>query len=377
MSALEYWESEIFNLAPSTRKNYRHALKMFLEWMDTDEEGLYQQHKEAIEDSDSRKSRLVPLKVRNYMAEQVEKGYAAGTAQITANAVKSFFQANELQIAIRPRDMPRGGSVGSRVILPDQLRYYYDNVNAPFRNRNRALISFLKDSGLRVSDASNMNVEDFRQSETRKTDSGEFRILKPFKTRKTGEIAYVHLGPEAVTDVSRYLADRMSGPLFLGRGGKRLTSEAITMIFTRLGKKLKESGRVSAHSLRKFHRTRLESKMPESWVKKLQGKATDPYTHPEQTGELSKAYIAAYDQLRVLDQVGVDQEARKEIDMLRSQVTTLQRLIELEIKRNQIMADVENTFDKGRLREGFDKHKKAESIRSEQEKVMKEEMKNR
>jgi len=39
--------------------------------------------------------------------------------------------------------------------------------------------------------------------------------------------------------------------------------------------------------------------MPESWVKKLQGKATDPYVQPEHTGELTTSYVENYDALRI------------------------------------------------------------------------------
>ena len=39
--------------------------------------------------------------------------------------------------------------------------------------------------------------------------------------------------------------------------------------------------------------------MLESWVKKLQSKATDPYVQPEHTGELTTIYVKNYDALRI------------------------------------------------------------------------------
>ncbi len=57
---------------------------------------------------------------------------------------------------------------------------------------------------------------------------------------------------------------------------------------------------------------------------------------------------------------------------LAQQVEALQRIVELQLQHNQIMAEVENTVDAGRLDEVFPKVKEAESVRREQERVIEE-----
>ena len=87
--------------------------------------------------------------------------------------------------------------------------------------------------------------------------------------------AYIHLGPESVKLIDEYLQSRReevetlapNRPLFIQHKktravlerGDRLTKNAFTGMFDRLKKWLPNEGqKISAHSLCKFHRTRLE-----------------------------------------------------------------------------------------------------------------------
>jgi len=173
---------------------------------------------------------------------------------------------------------------------------------------------FLKDSGLIISDAAALNVGDYENAVINYNDTGEpFMEFEPIKTKKTGALSWVCVGPEAVKAVDAYLKERQSSgealtaktPLFSMTDGRRVSKASFSNTFSRLSSKLgKEGRRISAHSLRKFHATILEASMPRSYVVRLQGKKVNdsmgPYELPEEIpGELMRTYIDAYDRIRV------------------------------------------------------------------------------
>ena len=303
-TAKEYWEAQLKNKAESTKTNYRIYLNKFLTKYGLTHEELYRLQRDAEESKDRRATRKVPLMVSNFMHEMIENGYSNNTALMVVKAVTLFFEANEISFKIRKDDKPSIISQGSRLILKNQIREFMDFVGAHYPKRNRALIYLLKDSGLRVSDISSLNVEDYLNAREVKNEYGErFKIFEPFKTQKTGHYSYCIIGPESVETLDNYLGNRKTGPLFLGREGKgkltRLSADALTALFLRMGKELENGNKITAHSFRKFHRTQLSAKMNDEWIKLLQGKSADVYVQPYENGQLFEAYIKAYDQLRI------------------------------------------------------------------------------
>lgn len=364
--AIEYWDKKLKKKAPGTRENYRHHFKRFLDRYGITAEELYEMQREALAAEDPRESDAVVDMVIGLMRELQDQGKAPGTATGVAKAVKSFLDANKLAFEVSRDDMPVNVHDGQKVILPEQIRTLHDWTGSEFKLRNRALMMFAKDSGLRVSDIAALTVSQYLEAEdlTGQTFQFEanggvvtvqgdgFKRFRPITTRKKGVIAYVHIGPEAVEAVDAYLKERRTRSggiyevlhgqkterrrypvfdidqrLFLGRGGRPLSRNAMVGQFKRFAKFLgKASFKVSAHSFRKFHTTYLElGRVPKNWIKKLQGKATDPYSHPEQTGELTKAYIVAYPKLRIFDAEALIRE--EEIKQLRARVSQLEAAI--------------------------------------------------
>ena len=97
----------------------------------------------------------------------------------------------------------------------------------------------------------------------------------------------------------------------------RTSPEDNIRLTSRLGK---EGNRLSAHSLRKFHTTALEAEMNPHWIAKLQGKSVGnsmgPYSQPEvEPDKLTKAYMAAYDELRVFGPS--EEEARRDAEIVK------------------------------------------------------------
>ena len=296
--AYNYWVEELDLLAPSTRDTHLHYFNLFIGWLGVDAEELYNWQRRLVDDGDPRSNRELVNKFREWGRLMMKReGWGGGTVLRASYAVKSFFAANALVFPIKPRDIPKFSSSGARVVLLDEIRVLVDRVAGEHRVRNRALLMMLKDTGLRRSDVSRLDVGDYLGA--RVVGDG-FRVIDEYTTKKTGELAWVHMGPEACEAVDLYLGDRDRGPLFLNRDGVRMYEGILTSTVIRCARRhLENPHRVSPHSFRKFHRTALEAVIPESYVKKLQGKSTDPYIHPEQTGELTEAYVKHYDVLRV------------------------------------------------------------------------------
>jgi len=81
----------------------------------------------------------------------------------------------------------------------------------------------------------------------------------------------------------------------------------------KLARKLEDSERISAHSLRKHFQTSLEAAgVAKNWIGKFQGRivgdSSGVYSKPEETGQLSEAYVSHYDTLRIF---GVEASAQK------------------------------------------------------------------
>jgi integrase len=258
------------------------------------------------------------------------KAKAPATCVLMMRGLKSFFESQELELKFRSRDTPRGMPNGQRIILSEQIRDLYDAAarGLEYKRRNRALIMFQKDSGIRIGDTCKLDVGDYREALVSFNDAGEkFIYIDPRRTEKAKIIAHIHLGPESIDCIDSYLTEREEGgevlsadkPLFLkgvymGRPRKqmilpgdehRLTSIAITAIFIRLTAHLGKKGKkTSAHSFRKFQQTMCETTMAKNYVAKLQGKkimdSTGPYSKPEDIpGELMQYYMAGYDRLRI------------------------------------------------------------------------------
>ena len=124
-----------------------------------------------------------------------------------------------------------------------------------------------------------------------------------------------------------------------------------------MAKHLGDEGRkISAHSLRKFHSTELESEMNSSWIVKLQGKNLGggwaPYSHPEGDGEtfdpekLTEAYCRAYKVLRIKDsKTQQDKERDKKFSEQEKRIKELEadslELTELRTQMEEIMRNQE------------------------------------
>lgn len=325
--AYQYWLDELSLLANNTQRNYKLYFHKYLDYAGVSAEELYQWQKRLLDDGDTRTNREVARNVAQCVADMVDDGYSTGTSVIIASAVRSFMTANGLAFPLTPKDLPKVNNDGSRVVLIDEIKQLWDVVGNELKERNRALLMVLKDTGLRVSDIVQFTCEMYNNSKIINTEQGQFREFK-FITKKTSEPAYVHLGPESCEAIDLYLGERKNGPLFLDRSDQPMTDTALTMLIRRTASRLEGMESISAHSFRKTHRTLLEARIPESYVKKLQGKSTDPYIRPEETGELTNAYIENYDVLRVFTEKKELEKVKQELSKYQGKTISTQNEID-------------------------------------------------
>jgi len=305
--------------AKGTREAYLRNFNRFLTRWKTTPDELYSMRLADLDSDDRRDAKRIERMVKTHMTELRESEYSAETCRQLRKSVSSFFESQDLELRFKAKDTPKGSHNGQRAVNVEQIRDMCDLMVFRYKIRNRAIVLALKDAGLRISDLGALNVGEYLSARVIENEAGEqFRVfLDPEETQKMKIPAYIHLGPESIKLIDQYLQERRDGgedltpdrPLFIThkdteysrKHGGRMAKGSFTGMFDRLKKWMPNNGhKISAHSLRKFHRTRLEGAgMPESWVKKLQGKKSSVYSQPEFTGELTEKYVACYDALRV------------------------------------------------------------------------------
>lgn len=150
--------------------------------------------------------------------------------------------------------------------------------------RDRAILELLYATGMRVSELANLSVSDVH------TDLGFLRCVG-----KGSKERIVPVGRTAVRAVRAYLAKRRpAAPLFLGRGGTRLTRQMIWHLIRRYATQARLAKRITPHTLRHSFATHLLERGADlRVVQELLGHAniatTQIYTHVDQ-GRLKKIH---------------------------------------------------------------------------------------
>ena len=348
---------ELLSKASGTREKYLFYFQRFLERWGLSADELFEMRLKDLRSGDPLNFGRIERWVKAWCRELVEAGYSPGTCRLAAHAVKSFFKALNLPLNLKASDLPKGESSGSRIVLREEILALWDACGGEFKKRNRAILMFLKDSGLRISDVVALTVGQYRGAKTIYNEFGEpFKVFEPIQTKKTGSLAFVHIGPEAIKAVDDYLRYREEregplppgAPLFSTREGDFMQPDAITMVFNRLRRSLGREGyRISPHSLRKFHTTLLEAEIPRHWLAKLQGKKVNdsmgPYSQPEfLPGTLTEAYMQAYHRIRVFKKGETDRKAREEVVRLQARIAELEsRIKKMEPAYRRMMEAIE------------------------------------
>lgn len=353
----QIWINELERLAPNTQTGYKLGVSRFLDYLGTDHEGLYNMKLEDMRAQDPRDMRRTERELSQYMFKLVrENGLSPMTAKRVGIAVTHFMRTQGITFSLMRNEYPRGESQGQRMVLKPQIKTMYENASAWMRSRNRALMMIAKDSGLRISDISLLNVEDYLDARSIAHNGEVFKEFKPITTLKTKALAYTIIGPETVEAVDAYLKERSAQrgePLFLDHDGKRHKVTAMSELFRRFSDFLEDGSRISAHSFRKYHETMLETAgIPLNWIKRYQGRkvsdSTGPYSNPQQIPDkLLDTYMQHYDVLRVFmekqeleavkheleTQRAQTQTTQSDLDYMKRELARLSRIVEEKAKR--------------------------------------------
>jgi integrase len=183
-----------------------------------------------------------------------DKGYGSGTVALYHNGARALINANVPRSLRLQAKTPTATSRTIAGVSFEDLKQIYAMSDV----RERAIIAFLKDSGMSKSDALVLNVgilENFERGD-------EFIRLKVFR-EKEGVEYETFLGPNAVEALRAYFALRRSrgenltaeSPLFVIVRKPFNRMDDITMS-TALQRLTRKSGKViSSHRLRKFFET--------------------------------------------------------------------------------------------------------------------------
>jgi integrase/recombinase XerD len=335
LDAVEYWMGELANRSEGTRNKYMEYFSKFCEWAGKTANELVEQRKEDLKSDDPREQRRVESKLKGFMAHLENEGMSVATRQVAYAAVRSFFEMHFQPLRMRRGDYPTGESLGSRVATKDDLKQICED--APLRIR--ALILFLKDTGLRVSDVRRLTYGDVAEG----LENNEEFIPLQLITKKNKITAKTFLGPEAIEALKEYFKERREGtrrippetitsksPLFRTRENevKPITRSGLSSIVTFYASKHGINSGFSAHSFRKYFQTALEaSGINTNWIDQMIGhrmiNSRDAYSRPT-CEQLKESYIKAYPNLRVFK----DSNFERRVENLETQIEERDKLIE-------------------------------------------------
>jgi integrase/recombinase XerC len=254
-------------------------------------------------------SRVDTLAVRSYLASLHRSRLASRSLARHLSTLRSFFRwacreghldknpARALPAPRLPKTLPRA------MTLPDTERLLAAGEDAPFPERDRALFELLYATGLRVSEAAGLDLEDvdFASRLLRVVGKGNKERIAPFgETAEEALAAYLPVrtarrkGSRATAHVARDDGE----PLFVNARGGRLTTRSMARL---LKHRLSAAGlpaEISPHALRHSFATHLlEAGADLRAIQELLGHAslstTQKYTHLD-AARLREVYRRAH-----------------------------------------------------------------------------------
>jgi integrase/recombinase XerC len=282
--AIDEFESDIAEarrFSPRTVLAYRSDLDRFATFWE----------REFASESASKTplSRVDTLAVRSYLASLHRARLASRSLARHLSTLRSFFRwacreghlaknpARSLPSPRLPKSLPRA------MTLPDTERLLDADEEGSFPERDRALFELLYATGLRVSEAAGLDLEDvdFASRLLRVLGKGNKERIAPFG-EEAGDALTAYLPARAAR--RRLAGDDEGEPLFVNSRGGRLTTRSMSRLLKR---RLRAAGlptEISPHALRHTFATHLlEAGADLRAIQELLGHAslstTQKYTH--------------------------------------------------------------------------------------------------
>jgi site-specific recombinase XerD len=316
-AAIEYWKNELASRDPATLNLYLRSFDKFLQFTGKTANELLTQRQKNQTNTDRKTQRRMETLLNAFIGKKRQEGYATATLQVYFAAVRSFFEIHYYPLIMRKGDYPKGESIGVRAATKDAILKAIENKKNRNKAELKALILFLKDSGLRESDTRLMNYGKIAEG----LERGDSIIPITLVTEKQHTIAKTFIGEEALTALREYLKERRKGSRHLPPETitdtspllrtwqakvKRLSREGLASIVRQAFLRVNEAN-LSPHSLRKFLQTNLETgNVNVNWIDQIIGhkliNSRDAYSKPTDE-QLKEAYTKAYDHLRIYPKI--------------------------------------------------------------------------
>jgi integrase len=321
--ALEYWENELASKDGATKDIYLTNFNKFLEFTGKTADELLKQRQENQTNPDRKIQRQMESQLIKFIAAKREEGKSSATLQIYFASIRSFFEIHYYPLIMRRGDYPKGESLGVRVATKQAIFRAVENKANRNKAAIKAIILFLKDSGLRISDARLLSYGDIAEG----LERGDSVIPLTVVTQKQRTVAKTFIGEEAIRAIKLYIEARRKGsptippenvtdksPLFrTWTTGKirRLQRESFSSLVRQAFLRVNEAN-ISPHSLRKYVQTNLEAgNVNANWIDQILGhkliNSRDAYSKPTDE-QLKEAYTKAYKFLRVYPDITAKQE---------------------------------------------------------------------
>jgi len=191
------------------------------------------------------------IDVRGFIASQISNGLSKTTAGRRLASVRSFLNylcregfisSNPAKLVTNPKTekrLPNFLSVDDVFALiekPDGIGF--------LNTRDRAILELLYSSGLRVSEISELNVDDIN------TKEGLVKVRGKGKKERI-----LPIGSKAIDAIKTYAVEKMllkkkDRAMFLNRSGARLTDRGVRRIVVKYSRMIGINGQIGPHTLR-------------------------------------------------------------------------------------------------------------------------------
>jgi integrase len=320
-SAMQYWQSELATREEGTKQRYQQYFSEFLTFVDKTPDELIVQRQQDLLNPDRKIQRRIESLFLAFLAKKKAEGYAVATRQIYFASIRSFFEIHYFPLIMRKRDYPTGDSNGVKRATKEAILKVLNNKHQRNKLTIKAIMLFIKDSGLRVSDVRRLNYGDI----AKQLENAETIIQINIITEKTNLLAKTFIGEESINALKEYLEARKQGskdsrnvepeiitkdsPLFKvwTKGEvKRYPRHSLSSLMREAFVSVNED-RMSAHSLRKKLQTDLEKAgINSNWIDQILGhqliNSRDAYSLPTDE-ELRDAYMKAYQFVKVFPEI--------------------------------------------------------------------------
>jgi integrase len=297
-----------------TERAYASALFKFCDWRKKNPDELITMHIEEVRTSGTETP--TEDKLEEFCVMMEEAGKAKGKKGIKTTVVtrlhapiKSFYRYNKTPLNMVT---PRYATQPRQPHTTEQIKKLMQVANI----RERAIIMFLKDSGISREDVIELIYGDIQDEYEHNRDVIHVQLI-----RQKAKVKYeTFIGKEATEHLRTYLEYRArqgekitkETRLFATLGGKPLTAQNLSVLFDRLGEKV--GFKTSPHRFRKFFESCLGLAAPSILVKYWMGHTLGIEGHyfippPEKQRE---HYAQAYHEIEIFRTEVSEIERRKQ-----------------------------------------------------------------